>query len=268
MNKRVFANRLAGTALGLVLATPFAAAQAPKTPPAGTSLTMTLGPGWSSNPGELPGRQKGDGYFSLDTTLSHRWALWDGGALTLSGSGYSELYVRDDSNGIHRLASSLTLSQRWQEATFTLGVSARTAANQRLTAHDSASQDIALGISRSFTLAEKLAFTITGGVSRRFYQDGAEHQLRARAGATLARTIDKWTFRIGGGFSYALEDKTPLLPRINDRTISANIGATYEWEKDREVSLKMTWSRTYSSLPINRFRTFGIVPQAAATLRF
>lgn len=255
-------------ALGLVLAAPFAAAQAPKTPPAGTSLTLTFGPGWNSNPGELPGRQKGDGYFGFDATLAHRWALWDGGALTLSGSGYSEFYIRDDSNGIHRLASSLTLSQRWQEATFTLGVSARTAANQRLTAHDSASQDIALGVSRSFVLAEKLAFTVTGGASRRFYQDGSEDQFRARAGASLARTIDKWTFRIGGGFSYALEDKTPLLPRINDRVISANIGATYEWEKDREVSLKMTWSQTYSSLPANRFRTFGIAPQAAATLRF
>lgn len=255
-------------ALGLVLATPFAAAQAPGTPPAGTSLALTLGPGWSSNPGELPGRQKGDGYFGLDTTLSHRWVLWEGGALTVSGTGYSELYVRDDSNGIHRLASSLTLSQRWQQANFTLGVSARTAANQRLSAHDSASQDIALGVSRSFVLAEKLALTVTAGASRRFYQDGSEDQFRARANATLARTIDKWTFRIGGGFSYALEDKTPILPRINDRVISANIGATYEWEKDREVSLKMTWSRTYSSLPINRFKTFGIVPQAAATLRF
>lgn len=264
----MFANRLAATALGLALAVPFAAAQAPKTPPAGTSLSLTVGPGWSSNPGELPGRQKGDGYFSLDTTLSHRWALWEGGALTVSGTEYSELYLRDDSNGIHRLASALTLSQRWQEATFTLGVSARTAANQRLSAHDSASQDIALGISRSFSLAEKLALTITGGASRRFYQDGSEDQFRARAGASVARTIDKWTFRIGVGFSYALEDKTPLLPRINDRVISANIGATYEWEKDREVSLKMTWSRTYSSLPANRFRTFGIVPQAAATLRF
>lgn len=268
MGKRGFVVRLAGVALGLACATPFAAAQAPKTPPAGTALALTFGPGWNSNPGELPGRRKGDGYFGLDTTLSHRWALWEGGALTLAGTASSELYIRDDSNGLHRLASSLTLSQRWQEATFTLGISARTAANQRLSAHDSASQDIALGVSRSFALADKLALTLTGGASRRFYQDGAEHQFRARAGASLARTIDKWFFRIGGGFSYALEDKTPLLPRINDRVISANIGATYEWEKDREISAKFTWSRTYSSLPVNRFRVFGFAPQAAATLRF
>jgi hypothetical protein len=243
-------------------------AQAPAPPQAGFSLSLTLGPGWNSNPLELPGRRKGDGYFGFETVAAYRWNLWDGGALTLASAGYSELYFREDSAGLNRIAASTTLSQRWQDITFTLGMSARSAVNQALTAHDSASQDISIGVSRSFTLAKDLSLSLSSGASRRFYQDGAEDQLRARLGATLAQKWDLWTFRIGTGFSYALEDKTPLLPRINDRSISANIGATYDWAKDREVSVKLTYSRTYSSLQLNRFKVFGLSPQVGATLRF
>lgn len=262
--------RLAAATVGLCLATPAAIAQSSTAPPppAGFSLALTLGPGWSSNPLETPGRQKGDGYFGLETVAAYRWNLWQGGALNITVSGFSELYFRDDTAGLNRIGSAATFSQRWQELTFTLGVATRTAMNQRLSAHDSASTELSLGLARSFTLSDKLTLTLTTGASRRLYQDGTEDQFRARLGASLARKWEQWTFRISGGFSYALEDKTPFLPRINDRTISANLSATYEWTKDRDVSAKLTWSRTYSSLPANRYKTFGFAPQMAATLRF
>ncbi len=245
-----------------------AQAQAPTPPPGGFSLALTLGPAWTSNPHEMPGRNKGDGSFGMEAIAAYRWALWEGGALTVTGSGYSELYFREDSAGLNRIGASATLSQRWRDISFTLTTSARTAANQRFTAHDSASQEIALGVSRSFTLAKDLTFTLSSGAARRFYQDGTEDQVRARLGATLAQKWGLLTLRIGAGFGYALEDKTPLLPRINDRTVSATIGATYEWQKDREISAKVTYSRTYSSLPLNRFKVFGFAPQVGATLRF
>lgn len=257
---------LAASALGGGSADVFAQASAP--PQAGFSLSLTIGPGWNSNPLELPGPRKGDGYFGLEAITAYRWNLWEGGALTLTGTGYSELYFREDSAGLNRIAASATLSQRWQDITFTVGMSARSSINQALTAHDSASQDISIGVSRSFTLAKDLSLSLSGGTARRFYQDGSEDQIRARLGATLAQKMGLWTFRVGTGFSYVLEDKTPLLPRINDRSISANIGVTYDWAKDREVSMKLTYSRTYSSLQLNRFKVFGFAPQVGATLRF
>lgn len=268
VTKLALAIRSIWATAGISLASLSASAQTPAPPPAGFALALTIGSGWSSNPLELPGRRKGDGYAGLEAVASHRWNLWTGGALNIAVSGYSELYFRDDSAGLNRAGLAATFSQRWQEMTFTLGASTRTAINQRMTAHDSASTDFSLGVSRSFTLIEDVTLTLTSGASRRLYQDGTEDQIRARIGATLSRKWEKWTFRIGGGFSYALEDKTPFLPRINDRTISTSIGATYEWAKDREVSAKLTYARTYSSLPINRFQTFGFVPQMAATLRF
>lgn len=240
----------------------------PSPPPAGFSLALTLGPGWASNPPELPGRQKGDGYFGFEAVLAHRWSLWEGAALTVSGSGYSELYARDADAGLNRLGASASLSQRWMGMILTSGVSARTSANQQLTAHDSASQEISLGLARPFTLAPDLTLTLSSGLARRFYQDGTEDQFRARFGATLARKWNLWTFRIGSGFGWALEDKTPILPRINDRTLSATASASYEWAGDREVSAKFTWSRTYSSYPVNRYQMFGFTPQVSATLRF
>lgn len=241
---------------------------APTPPPSGFSLGVTLGPGWSSNPEDLPGPSKGDAYFGAELVASYRWALWQGGALTISGTGYSELYARASAGGVNRVGSAATFSQQWQGTSFTLGVSARTSMNQHLTRHDGASQEISLGVSRPIPLAPDITLILSAGASRRFYQDGTEDQMRARVGATLARKWERWTFRIGGGFGYALEDKTPILPRINDRTLSANIGASYEWEKNREISLKLAYSRTYSSYSENRTKAFTIVPQVSATIRF
>ncbi|KAF0227556.1 MAG: hypothetical protein FD175_2673 [Beijerinckiaceae bacterium] len=260
--------RASVVALGLGLAAGFAVAQAPAPPQAGLSLAFTLGPAWNSNPLELPGRRKGDGYFGLETNATYRWVLWEGGALALSGIGYSEQFFRESSAGLNRLGTSMTFSQRWQGTIFTLGIGARTATNQALTRHDSASQDVTLGISRSFTLMPDVSLTLSSGASRRFFQDGSEDQVRARAGATLARKWGQWTFSLGAGFSYTLEDKTPILPRINDRAISASVSASYEWAKDRDISAKLSYSRTYSSLPLDRFKVFSFAPQIAATFRF
>jgi hypothetical protein len=105
-------------------------------------------------------------------------------------------------------------------------------------------------------------------LSRRFYQDGSEDQFRARLGVTLARQWGAWTFRLGGGFAYALEDKTPILPRIRDRTLSAFLSTTYAWAKDRDLSLRLGWSRTFSSYSENRTKVFTLTPRMAATFRF
>lgn len=237
-------------------------------PPPGFSLGLTLGPGWSSNPLDLDRPAKGDGYLGFEAVASYRWALWQGAALSLSTTGFSELYFRDSAGGTNRIVGAASLSQRWQGAIFSLGFSARSAANQHLSAHDSASQELTLGISRPFVLVENLTLILSSALGRRFYQDGAEDQVRARLGATLVRKHGLWTFRLGGGFSYALEDKTPILPRINDRTVSATIGASYEWKKDREVAVKLSYARTYSSYQPNRTRGFTLAPQVSATIRF
>lgn len=229
---------------------------------------MTAGPGWSSNPEDLRGPQKGEGYFGIEAALGHRWNLWQGGALTVSGTGFSELYVRNSAGGVNRLSGSAALSQRWREITFTLSVSARTSMNQPLTRHDSASQEASFGVSRGFTLAPDVTLTFNGALARRFYQDGSEDQSRARIGAILARKWGAFTFRIGGGIGYALEDKTPILPRIRDRSVSASIGGSYEWAKDRDISLRLGFIRIYSSYSENRTKVFTLAPQMAATFRF
>jgi hypothetical protein len=237
-------------------------------PPAGFSLGLTIGPGWSSNPLELDRPAKGDAYLGTELALRYRWALWQGGAFTLAGVGYSELYARESGGGINRLVGSGTLSQSWQGAIFTLAASIRTTKNQFITAHDTASQELMFGVSRGFTLAPHWTLTPSGGFGRRFYNDGQKHEIRARLGLSLARKLDKWTFRLASFVSYGLEDKTPILPRINDRTAGASLEAGYEWQKDREVSLKLAYSRTLSSYRPNRTRGFTLAPQVAATLRF
>lgn len=252
-------------AIGLA---PAAHAQAPDKPASGFSLSTTFGGGWSSNPLEITGRHKGDVYLGSEIVAGYRWALAEKTALNVSLTGFSELYRREEGGGINRAVAAASLSHTWQEATFTLGASGRTAMNQRMTAHDSASQDVSIGVSRPFKLAENLTLTLNSTLSRRFMQDGTEDQFRARFNVTLARKWEKWTFRLSGGFGYTLEDKTPILPRINDRSLSASVGAAYEWEKDREISVRLAYTRMYSSYAPDRYTAFSLAPQIAATFRF
>ena len=263
------ASRVAGvTAIALCCTLPASAQQKPEAPPAGFSLGLTYGAGWNSNPLELTGRRKGDGLISSEIIAGYRWNLWDGAALAVSTTAYSELYGRETGGGINRLALGATISQKWQDLTLTLGTSTRTAANQHLTAHDSASSDVSFGLSRPFKLSENLTLIANASLARRFMNDGTEDQWRSRVGLTLARKWEKWTFRLGGTFGHTIEDKTPILPRINDRSVSAFAAAGYEWEKDREITFRLGYTRMYSSYPADRYQAFSFSPQIAATLRF
>jgi len=243
-----------------------ALAQTP--PPAGFSLSLTLGPGWSSNPLDVPGRTKGDGSFGVELALRHRWNLWEGAGFSVGVTAFSELFFRDAGGGTNRLVGSASFSQNWQGFTILLNAAARTSANQQLTTHDTAYQDLTTSISRTWTIRPGLTLTPTVGFGRRFYQDGSEDQYRARFALVMAQKWEKWTFRLGGSLSWALEDKTPILPRINDRGYGVFISATYEWEKDRDIGLRLGYSRTLSSYQPNRTKNFTLAPQVSATLRF
>lgn len=259
------------SAFGLMLAACLpetAFAQQTDAPRSGWTLALGFGGGWNSNPLELTTRAKGDVYVRQDAALSYRWVLWQDASLSLSASGASTAFAREASAGTHRGALSASFSQKWQETTFTLSLTERSAISHDFKRHDSASREIALGAARTFTLRKDLTLGITGGVSRRFLFDGTEDQFRARLGATLAQKWGSWTFRVGGNFGYALEDKTPFLPRINDRMVSAFMGASYEWAKDREIGMRFSVSRAYSSYPYDRYIAYGIGPSISATIKF
>ncbi len=125
-----------------------------------------------------------------------------------------------------------------------------------------------MNVSRTFTLAEGWSLLVFTRVARRLLNDGTYDQWRSNINGTLTYRSGPWSWRIGGGFSYALEDKTPFLPRINDRTISARLGVSYEWVKDREIAVGGSFSRTYSSYQPNRYKSFTIQPRVSATIRF
>ena len=263
------ASRIAGgVAIALCCALPSSAQQKPEAPPAGFSLGLTYGAGWNSNPLELTGRRKGDAFLGSEIIAGYRWNLWDGATLAVSATAFSELYGRETGGGINRLAFGATISQKWGDTTLTLGASTRTAANQHLTAHDSASSDLSLGLSHPVKLTDSLTLIANTSLARRFMNDGTEDQWRSRFGLTLARKWEKWTFRLGGSFGHTIEDKTPILPRINDRSLGAFIAAAYEWEKDREVTMRLGYTRMYSSYPADRYQAFSFSPQVSATLRF
>lgn len=237
-------------------------------PPAGFALSVTLGPGWQSNPLDVPGRTKGDASFGLEAALRYRWNLWEGAGFTLGVAGFSELFFRDAGGGTNRLVGSATLSQSWKGFLFQAAVSARTSTDQWLKSHDSAYQDITASLSRPWTIQPDLTLTPMVALGRRLYQDGTEDQYRARLGLTLARKWEKWTLRLGGSYAWTLEDKTPILPRINDRTFGGFTSLTYEWEKDRDIALRLGYSRTLSSYQPNRTKNFTLAPQMSATFRF
>jgi hypothetical protein len=237
-------------------------------PPTGFSLELSAGPGWDSNPLELNRRTKGDVSLGFEANAAYRWALWKDAAFTVSGIGTSTLFLHETAGGLNRLSGVAALSQRWQGFSFSLTATARSATNQRLTQHDSASQDIAFGLSRPVVLAMDWSLIPSGGIARRFHQDGSEDQVRARLGLALVHKRDKWTYRLNGGYAWALEDKTPILPRINDRVGSIGLSATYEWIKDREASIQLGYSRTFSSYEPNRRRGWTLAPKVGTTLRF
>lgn len=237
-------------------------------PPAGWSLGLGFGLGWNSNPLELMGRAKGDAFVTPEISLGYRLPLWTGAALSANLTANPELYGREHGAGVQRGNASLSLSQNWSGTTFSLSVSARKALAHDFSRHDSASQEIAFGVFRTFIPAENWSLTLNARIARRAVDDGTKDQFRAGLNATFAYRSGAWIWRAGGGFGYILEDKTTILPRINDRTVSARLGLGYEWAKDREVSLGGSFSRTYSSYQPNRTRIYTIQPRVAATIRF
>ncbi|MCZ8185116.1 MAG: hypothetical protein O9308_01950 [Beijerinckiaceae bacterium] len=256
----------AGVLLGAVALGCPAHGQTPPRP--GWSLSVQLGPGWTSNPNDLPGRQKADAFWNMQVGLGYRQPLWDGAALTGTLGTGADWYAREQEAGSNRLSGTLAFSQTWRGATLSLGIAARTSMDQPLRAHDDASQDISLGLSRPVILAPDWTLIPSIGGSRRFYQDGTKNDLRFRSGLVLARKWNAWTWRIGGTASYLLEDNTPILPRIRDRSWSLFLSSTYEWQKDRELGLRLAYARTYSTYAPNRFRSVTLAPQLSATFRF
>lgn len=243
-----------------------AVAQTPPQP--GWALAVQFGPGWTSNPNDLPGRHKGDGTVGWQSSLSYRQPLWTDASLAVSATIGSTLYARERDAGSNRMAGSVTLGQTWQGASFTLGLTARTSMDQPMQRHDEASQDVSIGVSRSVTLAPDWTLIPSLGASRRFYQDGTKNDVRFRGGLVLARKWQDLTARLGITASYLLEDNTPILPRIRDRSVSAFASATYEWAKERDIGLRVAVSRTYSTYAPNRYKSLSIAPQVSATFRF
>lgn len=237
-------------------------------PPAGWAISLGLGAGWNSNPLERTRRATGDVFLAPEIGLSYRLPLWQGAALNAALTFNPELYAREESVGVQRGNASLSLSQNWAGTIFSLSVSARKALSHDFSSHDSASQEIALGVSRTFIPAENWSLTLGARIARRAVDDGTKDQFRAGANALLAYRKGAWIWRAGASFGYALEDKTPILPRINDRSVSARLGLGYEWARDRELSLGASYSRTYSSYQPNRTRIITIQPRVTATIRF
>ncbi|CAN1527048.1 hypothetical protein MCEMSEM23_01264 [Rhabdaerophilaceae bacterium] len=256
-------------AVGLLLAFGHAfVAQAQTTPQPGWSLGISSGPSWTSNPRDVTARARGDWSASNEISLGHRLPLWSGGALSLNLTGTSELYARENREGRQRGLVSLGVSHNWSGTILTVSALARKSLSHDFSGHESASQEIAVAITRTFIVAGGWSLTVFARGARRLHNDGTEDQIRAGVNATLAYRTGPWTMRIGGGFSYALEDKTIFLPRINDRTVSARAGITYEWAKDRDLSLGGVFTRTYSSYEPNRTKAFSVSPRISATIRF
>jgi len=237
-------------------------------PPAGWALSLGFGAGWHSNPLELTTRARGDVFISSEIGLAYRLALWQGGALTLSGTGTGEHYSREETAGFVRGIVGVSLSQSWQGFTLAATAGHRKTMDHDLAGHESASSELGINLIRPIAITDGWTLLIFSRVARRFFNDGTEDQFRAGANATLVYRTGAWSFRAGSGFGYVLEDKTPILPRINDRSISLRAGIGYEWAKDREVTLGANYTRTYSSYAPNRTKIFTFQPRVGATIRF
>jgi hypothetical protein len=237
-------------------------------PPAGWALSLGWGAGWHSNPLELTTRAKGDVFTASEIGLGYRLPLWQGAALNLNVSSSHEHYAREESVGFVRGIVTASLAQSWQGFTLSATAGHRKTMGHDLSRHDGASSEIGLNLARPLNIAEGWTLLLFGRMARRFVNDGTEDQFRANANATLIYRTGAWSFRAGGGFGYVLEDKTPLLPRINDRSINLRAGVGYEWAKDREITLGAGYTRTYSSYAYNRTRIFTLQPRVSATIRF
>jgi hypothetical protein len=259
-----------GSAAALVLTPAVAIAQqAPGTPPPpGWTLGVSVGGGWDSNPAELSTRAKGDAVIAQEITLSRRWALWEGGAFTVTAQGASAFYARSHQENFNRALLTAAFSQSWQGFNVSLSAIQRKTMNGDLSAHDGASREAALALGRTFTLHEALTLGLFLRGARRFLEDGTEDQWRASGNATLAYRQGPWIFRLGGGYSWILEDKTIFLPRINTRTINARAAIAYEWAPDSEVSLRVSFSRSYSSYQPDRTKNYTFGPQIGTQWRF
>lgn len=256
-----------GLALAIALGTAPAMAQTTP-PPAGWTLSLAFGAGWHSNPNEISTRAKGDGFLSPEIGLSFRQPLWEGGALMLSVTGGSEFYARETNAGLQRASATASVSHLWQGTSFAFTAGQRKSMSHDFARHDGSSTEFGVNVSRTFTFAEGWSLLVFSRVARRELRDSAENQWRAAINGTITYKQGAWSWRMGGGFSYALEDKTPFLPRINDRSISARLGLAYEWTKDREIAIGGNFSRTYSSYSFNRYKSFSIQPRVSATIRF
>ncbi|MCU0818057.1 MAG: hypothetical protein MUF11_01965 [Beijerinckiaceae bacterium] len=255
-----------GLALAFALVSAPAIAQTP--PPAGWALSLGFGAGWHSNPNEISTRSKGDGFLSPEIGLAYRQPLWEGGALTLSVSAGSEFYARERNAGVQRASATASISHIWQGTFFAFTLGQRKALSHDFARHDSASTEFGLNISRTIALDDRWSLLVFTRAARRLLNDGTYDQWRGSINGTLTYKSVAWSWRMGGGFSYALEDKTPFLPRINDRTVSARLGVGYEWAKDREIAIGGSFSRTFSSYQPNRYKSFTIQPRVSATIRF
>jgi hypothetical protein len=256
---------LAATALSAPV---FAQTRPGEPPPAGWALSLGFGAGWHSNPLEVTTRAKGDGFAGSEIGLAYRLPVWSGGALTLSTIGTSEHYGREETAGFGRVIVSASLSQTWQGFTLSATAGHRKTTDHDLMGHDSASSELGLNLTRMVPISEGWSVVLFGRLARRFVNDGTEDQFRAGANATLIYRMGAWSFRAGTGFGYVLEDKTPILPRINDRSLNLRAGISYEWAKDREVTLGAGYTRTYSSYSPNRTKIFTFQPRVSATIRF
>lgn len=237
-------------------------------PPAGWALSLGFGAGWHSNPLELTTRAKGDGFVGSEIGLAYRAPLWQGGALTLSAIGAGEQYGREETAGFVRGLVVANLAQTWQGFTLSATASHRKTMDHDLAGHESASSELGINLTRAMPIAEGWSLILFSRLARRFVNDGTEDQFRAGVNATLVYRTGAWSFRAGTGFGYVLEDKTPILPRINDRSISLRAGIGYEWAKDREVTFGASYVRTYSSYSPNRTKIVTFQPRLAATIRF
>jgi hypothetical protein len=256
---------LAAIMVGLFMQA-FAIAQTPQAP--GWTLGLSLGTGWTSNPIESNRRVKGDVSTGFEATLARRFALWQGANLALTAQIGNEFYLREQAESINRGMVSAALTQEFAGFFASLSAAQRKSMNRDLNAHESASRELAFGLGRNIMIAEGWTLNLFGRIARRYLEDGTEDQFRAGVNATLTHRRGSWIMRFGGGYGYVLEDKTPILPRINDRTASARLGLAYEWTKDHEVGVRFAFTRTYSSYTLDRYKAYAVQPQVSASWRF
>lgn len=259
--------RAAVALLGLCAFSEVRAQTAPINPP-GWTLGLSFNTGWTTNPIESNRRVKGDGSAGFEMTLARRFALWQGASIALTGQIGNDVYFREQGETYHRGFVSAAVTQEWAGFFLSLSAAQRKSMNRDFSAHESASREVALGLGRTVALGEGWSLNLFGRLARRFLEDGTEDQLRAGINATVTHRRGPWIMRLGGGYGYVLEDKTPILPRINDRTVSARLGLAYEWAADSELGLRFAFTRTYSSYAFDRYKAYAVTPSISTSWRF